>query len=78
VRRRTRFTCKKTGFLRHLYIKVIFYQDRLGTNIGKTQKKPDLSKDIVGCLGWALCVAEGRAVSAIQRCNLVVTESFSD
>ena len=30
----------KTGFLSHLCIKVIFYQDRLGTNIGKTPKQP--------------------------------------
>jgi hypothetical protein len=29
----------KTGFLSHLCIKVIFYQDRLGTNIGKTPKQ---------------------------------------
>ena len=30
-------------FLSHLYIKMIFYQDRLGTNIGKTQKKSGVS-----------------------------------
>jgi hypothetical protein len=30
--------------LRHLYIKRLFYQDRLGTNIGKTPKKPVFSK----------------------------------
>eukprot|EP01046_Picozoa_sp_COSAG06_P042384 COSAG06_NODE_5392_length_3506_cov_1.770968_7_plen_76_part_00 len=31
---------EKRHFLRcHLYIKVMFYQDRLGTNIGKTQKR---------------------------------------
>ena len=36
---------KKPGFLRcHLYIKVIFYQDRLGTNIGKTLKKSPFSR----------------------------------
>jgi hypothetical protein len=40
-------TGEKTGFFRHLYIKVryiymrSFYQDRLGTNIGKALKKED-------------------------------------
>jgi hypothetical protein len=65
VRRRTR-SCKKTGFLSHLYIKVIFLPRQARDKHRKTQKKPDLSKDIVGCLGWALCVAEGRAVSAVH------------
>jgi hypothetical protein len=33
-------TGKKTRLLRHVYIKPIsFYQDRLGTNIGKTHKR---------------------------------------
>jgi hypothetical protein len=31
--------CKKRHFLLHLYIKRTFYQDRLGTNIGKPLKK---------------------------------------
>jgi hypothetical protein len=32
--------CAKRHFLRcHLYVKRSFYQDRLGTNMGKTQKK---------------------------------------
>jgi hypothetical protein len=30
---------RKPAFLRHLYIKRSFYQDRLGTNIGKALKK---------------------------------------
>jgi len=30
---------KETPLLRNLYINASFYQDRLGTNIGKTQKK---------------------------------------
>jgi hypothetical protein len=30
---------RKRHFLRHLYINALFYQDRLGTNMGKTQKK---------------------------------------
>ena len=30
---------QKRHFLRHLYIKRTFYQDRLETNIGKTQQK---------------------------------------
>eukprot|EP01046_Picozoa_sp_COSAG06_P007578 COSAG06_NODE_371_length_16707_cov_57.805576_22_plen_54_part_00 len=29
---------EKTGFLSHLYIKVIFSQDRLGINTGKALK----------------------------------------
>jgi hypothetical protein len=33
-------TGKKTRLLRHVYIKTMpFYQDRLGTNIGKTHKR---------------------------------------
>jgi hypothetical protein len=34
---------RKTAFLSHLYIKRPFCQDRLGTNIGKTQKKMPFS-----------------------------------
>jgi hypothetical protein len=41
----------KTGFLRHLYIKRSFYQDRLGTNIRENSKKPVFSKDT--CLWWS-------------------------
>ena len=31
--------CNKTVYLSHLYMKRTFYQDRLGTNIGKNQKR---------------------------------------
>jgi len=30
---------RKTAFLSHLYINASFYQDRLGTNVGKALKK---------------------------------------
>ena len=30
---------KKTPFLRHFILKMIIYQDRLGTNIGKFEKE---------------------------------------
>ena len=35
---------RKRHFLSHLYIKCIIYQDRLGTNIGKTQKSAVFSQ----------------------------------
>ena len=39
---------RKRHFLRcHLYINASFYQDRLGTNIGKTQKKSGVSPELV-------------------------------
>ena len=41
---------RKRVFLRHLYIKCSFYQDRLGTNITKTQKKTRFLRT-VGSLG---------------------------
>ena len=37
---------RKTGFWSHLYIKRTFCQDRLGTNIGKTQKRCRFSQAI--------------------------------
>jgi hypothetical protein len=43
IRRRRKFanrrTVRKRHFLRHLYINRTFYQDRLGTNIGKVEKR---------------------------------------
>ena len=41
--------CEKRHFLRHLCIKRSFYQDRLGTNIGKAQKKSGV---FAGCCRW--------------------------
>jgi hypothetical protein len=39
----TQTLVKKRHFLRHLLQNASFYQDRLGTNIGKTQKKSGAS-----------------------------------
>jgi restriction endonuclease Mrr len=41
---------KKTSFLSHLYIKTIFCQDRLRTNIGKTQNRTVFLQGFPGLL----------------------------
>ena len=47
-----------------MYLKVIFYQDRLGTNIEKTQKKPALSKADVDFTTSGIDIAARRAAKA--------------
>jgi hypothetical protein len=55
---RSQLSPAETGILSHLYIKTIFCQDRLGTNIGKTQKKMPFSlPGIAACSGWLFCQA---------------------
>eukprot|EP01046_Picozoa_sp_COSAG06_P049343 COSAG06_NODE_7577_length_2452_cov_2.529312_1_plen_73_part_00 len=38
----------QTVFWSHLCVKAIFYQDRLGTNIGKTRKQTVLLQAVLG------------------------------
>jgi trehalose/maltose hydrolase-like predicted phosphorylase len=75
--------------VRHLCIKWSFYQDRLGTNIGKTPKRTRFcrqywyatgDKDWLTSIGFPLAkgVAEFYAKRAVPRSYKVTTRTASD
>jgi hypothetical protein len=62
VRCRSHSTGQKTVFLSHLYIeKRSFYQDRLGTNIGKAQKGPSFCRAMVDAFADSVRAAQRSA-----------------